>query len=224
MRHPRAARRPAVVALVVALLLGGAACGDDGDDSSTPTTTAPEGSDGADDAGTTPSSTGGGTEGTGPDEADAPTTVPGDDADVLTVEQADAQLDALLAIYQDALAGVRASGALDEVALQAFTGAFTASAAQGELSGLVQVGAPASLDPDAPPLAATAVQLTGATPACASGSTVVDGFPELITPPLEVRPPHHFRLVPAADGEPGPAWRIDFLRTGDGAAEEARCA
>lgn len=211
--------------LVVAL---GAACSDDGaDDDTAPTTTAPSTtSTGADEA-----DTGGGTAATDPPDGgdDAPTTsgpaaeTAGDDAEVLTADDAEAQLDALLQVYARALAEVRATGALDEVALQAFTGAFTLTAAQGELTGLQQVGAPAALNPTPQPLAASEVALVEAEATCASGSFRYDGFETILTTPPAATQPFWFRLVPADEGARSPGWRIDFLRFGADAEGSSRC-
>lgn len=241
--RPRRAPGAPAAALVVALalVLATAACGDDGDDATSSTTTAatttapdpepdpdgtsaPTGSaDGADgdDTGTTeagPGTTeaGTGTTGAGADGAGGAT-------EVRTAEEAEAVLDALLAEYRAALIEVKASGVLDESTVRAFAATFTVDAARGEVSGLETVGAPATLNPAPPPVGASAVTLAEAGPRCLSGSMHFDGFDTLLTTPSEFEQPFHFRLVPAPEGASAPAWRIDFLRFGDGAGESSRC-
>ncbi|WCO66425.1 hypothetical protein PO878_18155 [Iamia majanohamensis] len=230
VRRP-SARRVAAALVVAGLVLAGAACGDGGDETSTPTTTAPAGAEGS-----TTTAAGGGATTTAPADDDAPatteadeatpTTVAGDDADVLTVDEAGAQLQALLNGYRSALISIRGAGTIDERSLQVLSAAFTSAAAEGEISGLRQIGGAAALNPSPPALGAEAVDLTEATATCASGTVQVSGLDQVTVTPVQLGEPHYFRIVPAPEGAPSPGWRIDFLRfSTDGTPlDEAACS
>lgn len=212
------------LALVVAL---GAACSDDGgEDDASPTTTSP----------TTETTTGGdeGSTTVAPDEtttteapeATEPGTIPGDDADVLTAEQAQAQLDALLATYRQALVDAKAANALDERTLRDLSGAFTSSYASAQLAAVQQAGLD-RVSAAPPELAVSEVEVTDATATCAAGTAVVEGVEALVDFGVtEVVQPFYFRLEPAADGAAAPAWRIAFANfsTDGQPLEDASCA
>lgn len=206
----RPARRPrAAASLVTALLAGvvllGAGCSDDGsaaDDQPTPTTTAPD--DPTTSATTEPAETSSETT-----EAD-PATGGGAD-DPLTVETAAAELQSLMEAYRDALAEIRAAGALDERSLQTLTDAFTVKAAQQSISGLESRGGVTILAEDAAVPTVSDVEVVTASDTCAELSASIDGVAELITVPVEVVQPYTVRLVRAPEGSSGSAWRLDFL-------------
>ncbi|HEX7132286.1 MAG TPA: hypothetical protein VF228_06900, partial [Iamia sp.] len=172
MRRPR--RRAPLVLLTALVLVAalGAACSDDGDgdDDTSPTTTSP----------TTEADGGDGDEGTtteAPDETTTPETtattepgaVPGDDADVLTPEQAQAQLEALVAEYRQAVAEAATAQALDEGTLAGFSEAFTGRKAQAELQALQEAGVEI-LNPTPPETTVADVEISDGTPGCAAGT------------------------------------------------------
>lgn len=228
----RRVRRAPLVALstLVLVVALGAACSDDGDDdATTPTTTSPATTEAADDDGDQ-----GGTttteppeEGTSTSEAGGttePGAVPGDDADVLTAEQARAQLDALLAAYRQGLVDASASRTLDERILVSFSGAFTGQRADQELTALQGAGVDV-LNPTPPEVTVGDVEVTDATGSCAAGTAVIEGMKDFVVPPVDVAQPYYFRLVPAADGADAPAWRLDFLNfSNNGTPLEVTCA
>ena len=226
----RRRHRRAPLVLLILLLALAAACSDDGDDGgATPTTTSPattESSDGGDGGDTTTAPPEDDPTTSPPTEATEPGAIPGDDADVLTPEQAEAQLEALVAAYRDAVVATATSRALDERALASFNSAFTGSRAQQELDGLQSAGVEL-LNPTPPEVAVSDVAIAEATPGCASGTVVVEGLAGLVTVPVTPVQPYYFRLVPAADGAAAPAWRLDFFNFSDDGVPlegEAACA
>lgn len=200
-----------ILALVVAL---GAACSDDGGDdegtnptTTSPSTTAPDEGDG--DEGTTTSSEPDDSSTTTADPAD-PEAVPGDEVDVLTADQAQAQMEALLAAYRQGVAEAAASGTLDERTLAAFSGAFTGQRAGTELDALQQAGVEI-LNPEPPEVTVAEVEVTSATAGCAAGTATIEGISGFVTTPVDTVQPYYFRLVPAPEGSAAPAWRLSFL-------------
>lgn len=209
-REPR--RAPAVL-LGLLLLLILVACSDDGgDDDTSPTTTAPatepDEGDGGDATATTeapeeepPASE--------PVASTEPGAVPGDDADVLTPEQAGAQLEALLAIYRQAVVDAKAANAVDERTLRALSGALTGQLADAQISGLRD--GLATVDPAAPALVPEDVEVTSTTGTCAAGTAVIAGLDGLFTGGTPAVQPYYYRLEPAAEGASAPGWRIALL-------------
>jgi hypothetical protein len=230
-RRVRRAPLLALSTLVLVVSLG-AACSDDGDgDETSPTTTSPATTE-------APEDDGGGDDGTTTEPPEEETTtseaggttepgaVPGDEADVLTAEQAQAQLDALLAAYRQAVVDAKAANALDERTLRSLNGAFTASYASAQLRAIQQAGLD-KVNPTPPELAVSEVEVTEATATCAAGTAVVEGVEQIIDFGVdEIIQPFYFRLEPAADGAAAPDWRIAFANfsTDGGPLGEAACA
>lgn len=224
-RHRRAPLLLSVLVLVVAL---GAACSDDGgDDETSPTTTAPTTEAGAGDGDEGPTTTEAPEEGTTASEPAAttePGVVPGDDADVLTPEQAQAQLEALLAIYRQAVLDAKAANVVDERTLRALSGALTGQLADGQLPGLRD--GLATIDPAAPALVPEEVEVTSTTGTCAAGTAVIAGLDGLFAGGPPATQPYYYRLEPAAEGASAPGWRIALLVFSDNGLpiQEATCA
>lgn len=215
------------LALVVAL---GAGCSDDGGDDggANPTTTSPTTTEVAstgDEGTTTESPDEPATSEATETEATEPGAVPGDEADVLSAEQAQAQLEALVAVYRQGVAEAAAARALDERTLATFSGAFTGARANTELSALQAAGVEV-LNPNPPPVTVTDVEVTSTGAGCAAGTATIDGISGFVTIPVDTIQPYYFRLVPAADGAAAPAWRLEFLNfSNDGEPlGEATCA
>jgi hypothetical protein len=224
MRRPR--RRAPLVLLSLALVAAlGAACSDDGDDEgANPTTTSPtttEADDGDDGTTTAPPD---GTTTSAATDTTEPGAVPGDDADVLTPEQAQAQLEALVAEYRQAVAEAATTQALDEATLAGFSEAFTGRKAQAELQALQEAGVEI-LNPTPPEITVADVEITAGTPGCAAGTATIEGISGFVTTPVETIQPYYFRLVPAPEGAAAPAWRLDFLNftNNDQPPSEASC-
>lgn len=158
-------------------------------------------------------------------EPGASTTVPGDDADVLTAEEATAQLQSLLNNYRATVVGIRTRGAVDEAAQRDLSGVYSGQRIETELGFFQSVG-PAGMNPQPPAVGVSKVQVTEATATCASGTADLAGVSQLFTVPLDVKQPYYYRLVPAAEGAPSPGWRLDYLSfSRDGQPlEQARCS
>ncbi len=223
-RAPLLALSTLVVSTLLVVVLGAGCSDDDGGDETSPTTTSPATTEPADDQGPTtepPEETTSPSEPTGTTE---PGAVPGDDADVLTAEQARAQLEALVAEYRRGVAEAAANRALDERTLVALSGAFTGQKADAELDALQQAGVEI-LNPTPPEVRVAGVQVTSATAGCAAGTATIEGISGFVTTPVETVQPYYFRLVPAAEGAAAPAWRLSFLNfsTDGGPLTEATC-
>jgi hypothetical protein len=226
-RHRRAPLLLSVLVLVVAL---GAACSDDGgDDGTSPTTTSPtteagDGDGGGDEGTTTTEAPEAETTASEPMGTTEPGAVPGDDADVLTPEQAEAQLEALLAIYRQAVLDARAANVVDERTLRALSGALTGQLADGQLPGLRD--GLATIDPAAPALVPEEVEVTSTTGTCAAGTAVIAGLDGLFAGGDPATQPYYYRLEPAAEGASAPGWRIALLVFSSNGLpiQEATCA
>ncbi len=232
VRRP-SVRRAATALGVAGLLLSGAACGDGGD-SSTPTTTAPAGSDDA------PTTADAGPTTTAPDEgspttteADAgtatETTAPGDDGGAeepaLTDAEAGQVISDLMASYRAAMAGAKAADADEEGLLVALSDVFLGGAVQDQVDGLLSFGGLEVVRPDPGVPETRAATVVGGDGECVTG-TVRMLLDPMFTRSVGATQPHSFRLAPAPEGAPGPAWRLSYLSYASTGAytEEAACA
>lgn len=212
-------RRALAVGLVAAL-----ACTDDGGDDTTPTTTSPSTSDGA----STTTEAGGSTT-TAPDgsggsvEPDGGSTAPGSPA--LTSPEAQRVITQLMGNYQSALAQAKAAEANEEGLLVGLSNVYLGGTARDQVTGLISFGGLGSVRPDPQRPEVGAVDVVGGDASCVSGTVRVLLDP-MFTRSLGARQPHSFRLEPAPDGAPDPAWRLSYLSFSSESAytEEATCA
>jgi hypothetical protein len=215
MRRPHR-RAPLLLlsSLVVVVALGACSGGGDDDDTS-PTTTSPstttEGSepDGGDGSSTTTEPAD--TTTSAPPGGGGAVPQPGEGTEVaLDAAQSEAVIGQLLERLQGVLAASKADGDNAETMRAGFTEVFTATAAQEQFEGLNAAGGLQAVKPEPGAPTVASVEVVGGDGDCVTGTARIDLNP-LMTQPITPVQPYSFRLEPAPEGAPQPAWRLSYM-------------
>ncbi len=213
-RPPRRAPLLLVPALVLAVVLGACSGGDD-DGGTTPTTTSPvtsttEGGDDGDEGSTTAPEDGTTTT-TAADPAGGEVPPPGEGVEpALDAAQAEAVIGDLLTRLQGVLAEAKADGDNAETMRAGFTEVFDATEAADQYEGINSFGGLVAVKPQPGVPTVSSVEVVGGDGDCVTGTAEIDLSP-LMTRPVEARQPYSFRLEPAGEGAPAPAWRLSYM-------------
>ena len=213
MRRP-SGRAPLLLVSTLALLVAlGAGCSDDdGDDGTSPTTTSPttETSDSRDpDEATTTEAPD--TTASEPTETGGEVPPPAEGSEVaLDAGQAEAVIGQLLTRLQAVLAEAKADGDNAETVRAGFTDVFDATEAADQFDGINEFGGlpVVSAQPGTPTV--DGVEVVGGSGTCVTGTAEIDLDP-LMTQSVGALQPYSFRLQPAGDGAPAPAWRLSYM-------------
>lgn len=215
MRRPRR-RAPLLLLSSLVLVVALGACSDDGgDDETNPTTTSPSTTSpptSSEEATTTtapPEETT--TSEATPPEGGGDIPAPSEGADVaLSAGQAEAVIGQLFERLQGVLAAAKSDGDNAETMRAGFTEVFDASNAQEQYEGINSFGGLVAVKPQPGLPTVSSVEVVGGDGDCVTGTAEIDLSP-LMTRPVETIQPYSFRLEPAGDGAPQPAWRLSYM-------------
>ncbi|HEV7720092.1 MAG TPA: hypothetical protein VGO60_02355 [Iamia sp.] len=213
MRRPRGRAPLLLSALALVAALGAGCSDDDGGDDTTPTTTSPR-TETSDDGGDTDATT---TTETPETTASEPTgsggevPPPAEGTEVaLDAGQAEAVIGQLLTRLQAVMAAAKADGDDAETLRAGLTEVFDATEAADQFDGINEFGGLPVVSPEPGTPTVDGVEVVGGSGTCVTGTAEIDLDP-LMTQPVGALQPYSFRLEPAGDGAPAPAWRLSYM-------------
>lgn len=231
------ARRALAALAACGMALVATACSDDEPEPrSTPTTTVPDDgtttesttttADEGESSSTTTATAPGASTTTAPPQGSSTTSIPAADTGqpALTSAEAQAVIRQLMDRYRAALADAKASNADEEGLLVGLSNVYDGSAARTQVDGLISFGGLGVVRPNPAAPEVGVVEVVDGAATCVSGTVRVILDP-LFTKSVGARQPHSFRLEPAGQGAPAPAWRLSYLSFSSRSAytEEAAC-
>lgn len=203
----------------LALVLSVVACGgDDGDEDSSPTTTevapttepdAGSSGDGDDDTTTTEPDATSTTADADDPGGEVPPPAEGPEV-ALDSAEAEVVIGQLLTRLQEVFAAAKAEGDNVETLRAGFADVFDGPEAADQYDGITEFGGLPVVRPQPGLPTVDGVEVLGGSGTCVTGTAVIDLSP-LTVEPVDALQPYSFRLQPAGEGAPGPAWRLSYM-------------